>query len=424
MKLPNLPLKLPDESLYSLAAHIRLANGLGTDRAACAVLFGKECELRVGDSPVNLDTFCYVTRNGYGSYIEVVNSTTTLPFFQHVGNHTNCMSPFVAGNYLASHYPLAATAGLASLSTGHPYLWRWCPTCTSEDLNEYGTAYWRRSQQLPGVGVCTRHGDLLVEVHIPYERRQQLFILPDSVSILEYESKRDHSRREGSEEAQDRLARLAESILHDSSPKIPSSVSQAVILDGLSTRGFITKNGNIRKELFAIEMGHFCQSLVHLESFRPFIIQKNLLRLARDLVTVDYVRFPIQFLLLIDWLFGSWSLFREQCAWRRVMDNGERELFHKQPVTTGGAGHLISAPNSVPTRTNLSKAGEKHRLACLIFTKERPMASRTDFWRANQKSCRWLTQYDALWIDKQLPSTTKCAQTQSSFSMRIYPNTS
>ena len=192
-------------------------------------------------------------------------------------------------------------------------------------------------------------------------------------------------------------------------------MSQAVILDELSARGFITKNGNIRRDLFAYEMGHYCQPLTHLESFRPFIMEASFLRLARDLVTVDYVRFPIQFLLLIDWLFGSWSLFREQCAWRRVMDNGERELFHKQPVTTGGAGHLINAPNSVPTRTNLSKAGEKHRSACLTFTKERPTASRTDFWRANQKSCRWLTQYDALWIDKQLPSTTKAAHAQYSF---------
>lgn len=424
MKLPNLPLKLPDESLYSLAAHIRLANGLGTDRAACAVLFGKENELRVGDSRVNLDTFCNATKNRYGSRDEVVHSTTTRPFFQHIGNHPNCMSPFVAGNYLASHYPLAATSGLASLSTGHPCLWRWCPTCRSEDLSVHGTAYWRRSQLLPGVGVCTRHGDLLVEVHIPYERRQQHFILPDSVSILEYESKRDHSRIEGGEEAQFRLARLAESILHDSSPQIPSSVSQAVILDGLSARGFITKNGNIRKDLFAIEMGHYCQSLAHLESFRPFIIQGSLLRLARDLVTVDYVRFPIQFLLLIDWLFGSWSLFREQCAWRRIMDNDERELFHMQPLTTGGAVHLSSAPNSAPTRTNLGKASEKHRSACLTFTKERPTASRTDFWRANQKSCRWLTQYDALWIDKQLPTITKIAQSQSSFSMSNDPNTS
>jgi len=244
MKLPNLPLKLPDESLYSLAAHIRLANGLGTDRATCGVLFGKENELRVGDSTVNLDTFCYVTRNGYGSRDEVVNSTTTRPFFRHVGNHPNCMSPFVAGSYLASHYPLAATAGLASLSTGHPYLWRWCPTCKSEDLGEHGTAYWRRSQQLPGVGVCTRHGEFLIEVHIPYERRQQHFILPDAASILEYESKRNCSHSKRSEEMQYRLARLAETILHDSSPPIPSSVSQTVIVDGLSVRGFVTKNGN------------------------------------------------------------------------------------------------------------------------------------------------------------------------------------
>lgn len=43
----------------------------------------------------------------------------------------------------------------------HP--WRWCPKCVEADQLQFGTAYYHRNHQLPGVHTCYKHGCSLNE---------------------------------------------------------------------------------------------------------------------------------------------------------------------------------------------------------------------------------------------------------------------
>ena len=40
---------------------------------------------------------------------------------------------------------------------------RFCPTCTDEDIEKYGETYWRTSFQIPTVYICQKHKTLLEE---------------------------------------------------------------------------------------------------------------------------------------------------------------------------------------------------------------------------------------------------------------------
>ncbi len=63
-----------------------------------------------------------------------------------------------------------------------------CARCTREDLEFWGFSYWRRSHQIPGLVVCTKHEQALVRVqervswrHMPHEVIDRAAALPGAV---------------------------------------------------------------------------------------------------------------------------------------------------------------------------------------------------------------------------------------------------
>ena len=72
--------------------------------------------------------------------------------------------------------------GLVASRIGARNAFRYCRQCCAEDEQLHGSAYWHRAHSLPGVLVCHRHKDVLMELRssLVHLHRHRLFLPTDS----------------------------------------------------------------------------------------------------------------------------------------------------------------------------------------------------------------------------------------------------
>lgn len=387
--LPNI---LPDETLYSLAARIYQLNSEATEREFCSQLLGDSEALRVADADVDLSRFEKITRGFYGDAENLLATTTLGCLYRRLGTVPDAEAP----KHAPDNIPLQPT-GLATLSNGRPHVWRACRSCITEDQAEHGTSYWHRTHQLPGTTVCLKHNEPLLELNLPYRDRQSAFILTDQL-IDQFDLVPAHAKQPPSALLL-RIAEIAKKALLDSAPGNSAEVVQGALVDGLAERGLLTRSGRINKRAFVEEFNGFYSELVGTSEFSPFLLERNLLRLA-DRLTRETLLLPATLTLMLAlWLFGSWELFHEHRMWRAAMHrDNDSSMFplRDPPVSNDQPGTL----------RNL------HRKACLEFLQSNPGAMRRDFWVAQPRPCRWLCTYDEDWLESQLPLTFRGRRTQ------------
>lgn len=385
MRLTNLPFSLPDETLYSLAARIRLFNGIRNDRDACLVMFGGDDGILVGDAPVDLERFCNVTGFHYGNALEVSRAATITGFMNRLGclesRHVHQSEELGGGN--------SRHVGLVSLSNGQAHVWRWCPVCKSNELREFGVAYWHRVHQLQGVQVCTIHSQQLHEMVIPFRDRQGHFFLPDNAPGSNKTTKTKFST--AAFNILVRMAELAAAALQDYTLTFDSRTFVETLLGALRERGLVCRPGGIRRDALCNELrGHF-YALIGISGYGGWLTDFALHRLARDVADPHAKLDAAQRLMLIEWLWGSWALFRKQIEWQEVI---EYPAFLDRQRREAEEGTDIKARHRIR---------DQHRQACKNYLASNPEAHRSDFWQVNYKACRWLTSSDRAWLDKVLP---------------------
>lgn len=158
------PAACPDETLHSLLSRYVRLSGLGSwaavfDAATGDGSFARDlplpCHLgellRALPTGVNLDQYTIISRH------------TLLPYYQPflterqlIGAQTQMLNQ--GGNGLKLRLGLIASRLESTSRT------RFCPTCVSKDLKHYGTAYWHRVHQLPGVWICPHDQSPLLAV--------------------------------------------------------------------------------------------------------------------------------------------------------------------------------------------------------------------------------------------------------------------
>lgn len=383
------PEPLPDETLYSLVAHTCRLNGWPSERGACSHLFGDHDSLRLGDVLVDMDRFVAETRGLYGGPADVLARMTHTCFFDRLGSRPGVdvaqpLNPDAVDADVAPEF-----LGLATLSNGQAHIWRWCPECNEEDLGRHGRVYWRRTHQLPGVFVCTQHGRSLLEANIPYRVRQQHLFLPDNLP----EKATSPSCPPGADldEAM-ALARFATQVQDTPDEDNSPEAVQGALIDGLSAAGLVTKGGNVRRQEFLLSLTDFYGGLIGVESIAQQLAKGRLNCLTRELTDSVQSRPAVLNLMLAFWLFGSWELFREHCLWRKATDSR---------VSVGSIS--LSSNADMEGENDRTSAQSRHRQACLDILHALPQATRTDLWKQNPRSFRWLLQYDSRWIDTHLP---------------------
>lgn len=385
MQISSVPILHDDETLYSVAARTRLRNAARDDRDACRSLFGPSSSIRVAEFPVNLSRFCEATAGNFGDPQKVLQETTLHGFFERIGG-----PPWRAAKW---RRPVeTAGYGLATLSNGNVNTWRGCVHCVDSDLLMYGVSHWRRAHQLPGAFFCIRHQVPLSLSMAPNKDRHIRFLLPEQTTLsTTYLS--DLIRHE---DVLVRLSKLASDALFDIGDTAGLASSQAVMLRALASRGLLDLTGEIRTGDFASELSHRYGFLRHNADFRDPLSSEGVGRLCRSFRRADSWRRPQHNLLLIDWLFGSWNSYRQQCLWQFVMDC---------------PGLINTEMTGLPSTDDRST----HRRVCLDFMDSCTLPLRSDFFVVARRSFQWLLRNDIEWFDLNFPDARYTASQATLF---------
>lgn len=384
------PTALPDETLYGVVSRFGKPNGLA-DPDVCEFLFGGQGTARVSDVLADVDHFCHATEDTYGKPKDVLNTLTLWPFFRNMATHPLIESPIEEPTHpRVARLPPALS--LAALSNSQPNVWRLCHACVAQDIETFGHAYWHRMHQLPGVAICLTHGAPLLEARIPYWRRQKGFLeLEPSGTYLDTSPP---CIRNDSTDPILRIAHFAKEALNADDCAVSATIVRGVFLDALGMMGLSNRSGAINpKDFTAGFLSHYAV-LSSTSQFSSCLNPKSLTRLAKALSASPVMIGPTLGLMIAAWLFGSWERFRAHCQWRATLDAPATHL----PLTS-------PKPSSELNR-------KEHRQTCLQFKASVPAASRTDFWHAHPKACRWLSQYDSEWLESRLPIAKEHAPKQ------------
>jgi len=151
---------LPDESVFSLASRLHFLSGRSRSADTSRLLFGAERGGFPAATPGGVAHFANAFGQDLGTAREVLMGNTALP--QLLAARPRPMQETIYQMAeLGSTATLKAKLGLLASGFGGLLPLKACRSCLEEDMQRHGTGYWRTEHLLPGVWLCTRHGDLL-----------------------------------------------------------------------------------------------------------------------------------------------------------------------------------------------------------------------------------------------------------------------
>lgn len=379
-----LPERWPDESIYSLLAKIVRINGLA-NLSGAGTLVGEERPPSVIGCPVDLKHFCEITGGVYGSPGDLLRSSTPYQLLAHLGEVGD--SPISPIENVVRKLEL----GMLSFGAIRSYQWRLCRECAERDRNTYGISYWHRAHQLPYSRYCSEHRLLLDRVAMPRVSLLDRLILPADAAelprIMIPDSKEDNDK------ALD-ISILACDAISDSSTPYSQVTICAAFIAGLAQNGFLNSTGGIRMaeycDEFRLRFGGL-SSQASAKS-RPMVSNPRLLLSG---ISDDLVPRPFARLVLINFLFGSWGAFKEQCKWQDAISPCVNESMNLQ-VQLSSFEVLL----------------REYRQACLDYKASCPFPMRYEFMRGSYRAFRWLRHNDREWLNDELPTKKKLIKGQ------------
>jgi hypothetical protein len=151
----------PDELLYSACARYQSNIGSHAQKAHIEKLFDLRSCCAIADLPSHLSTLVSKLPNSNNTLGTIIFNHTNYPYYR----------PFLpevvaqkAMQYMASNDEggkIHMSLGITASTVPRPRYLRFCKECVADDLNTYGTTYWRRVHQLPAVCICPIHSSPL-----------------------------------------------------------------------------------------------------------------------------------------------------------------------------------------------------------------------------------------------------------------------
>jgi ribosomal protein L37AE/L43A len=155
------PELLPEELLYSAVARYRDRMRFPNERMVLKLLFGRSTHTAVVDLTGYVDALLarLPPMHRYTA-ASVVRRHTTLPFYLRFVAPTRAAE---AETRLCSGSSTGVNdlLGLRASTVPTPTHLHFCPLCAEADVETCGEPYWRRAHQLPGVWICSVHGEPL-----------------------------------------------------------------------------------------------------------------------------------------------------------------------------------------------------------------------------------------------------------------------
>lgn len=364
-----LPAILPDEIFCSLLVRICRLHGGSDFRDVLVQLLGQSNVPSFIDASIDVPRFCQLTNYAYGGAGAILHQMTwhgaQLKIGEIDGQTFNSMAIGESQLALGSiTFPDAAVVG-------------YCPSCRELDLERYGVTYWHRLHQLPIVFYCPTHAVPLVKISIKRHRLHDAFPVP---SDFESDMRIQGQTYSLNPNFWRGVAAMVWDLLQAGDAPDQDLVF-SILADELRLR-------NGRRQLSESYIKSLPEQLAAqaFEDGTCFASRECQIFLKRITRSIDKSasEMPLGRVVLLYWLFGSWSAVLERCQWIGVL----------------GSESEILARNATSTSFDPKK---KHRQVCSAYIKEHPGCLRLDFLRAEYRSFRWLLRNDQIWLDQHLP---------------------
>ena len=152
-------IQLPNETVYSILARLKLINGFSSPSALNQEIFKK--------GKKRIHSFIPSSLNAIAAYLEInvtqlIQNHTLFPVYSYFLSKDKSKALFVSMIEGIKCVPTNVIDSKSNLSTR--YTFNFCPICVQKDIDTYGIPYWHVDQQLPGLNVCSEHNYLFVKV--------------------------------------------------------------------------------------------------------------------------------------------------------------------------------------------------------------------------------------------------------------------
>lgn len=178
--ISNLPILLPEETLYSWCGAVHMWNGNTSALQTSRQLFGSPYSALLHDFPSRLIQLGERTDSLLGSSRTLALRHTLLGYFlPWIGKEPG--QEIINSIETGSAPHLKMQLGITASRVGGLHPLKGCLECFNEDEEQFGRAYWHLSQQCPSTMVCIKHRSPLHVVRhekTPVHRRG--WILPRS----------------------------------------------------------------------------------------------------------------------------------------------------------------------------------------------------------------------------------------------------
>ncbi|MDQ1920749.1 TnsD family Tn7-like transposition protein [Massilia pseudoviolaceinigra] len=239
------PAALPDETLHSRISRYHRLSGNPQERQTLDEIFGTHVLVATANLPSHLSALlAAMPEHAQLSMEQLIDSATVLPYFRpflRPGQVTQCCQAMASQNACG----IKIGIGLVASRIGARNAFRYCRRCCAEDEQLHGSAYWHRAHNLPGVLVCHRHKDLLMELRssLVHLHRHRLFLPNDSW----VEEGASATRVPAAYlEVLFRLAVSSASLLVTPMPPIPAPLLRSFYREKAAGQGWIDHRGRIQ----------------------------------------------------------------------------------------------------------------------------------------------------------------------------------
>lgn len=316
-RLVFFPPALPDETLHSQVARYHRLSGNLDDRLTLREVFGSQSLVTTSLLPSHLRLMSSRLPERAETCADgLLEQGTIFPYYRPLLAPPQIARCLAAANSTDAR-DLKISLGMVAGRLGGQNPLRLCDQCFVEDRNLYGTPYWHRTHQLPGVLVCPRHQCFLLEPDRAWAhlRRHSLF-LPDTVPRAQVAcpfAVEDHHMP-----ALIKLAQLSAQLLVSATIQLPPDVLRTFYLTRAGHLGWLTGHGRIQSEVIDSVGRRCCQCFPDLPDFNFLRLPVNdVLRGAWILQLLRKQRrasAPIRHLTLLLLLESSWNDLSKFCS--------------------------------------------------------------------------------------------------------------
>ena len=306
--ISHIPAMLPDQTLYSWCMMFHALSGNISEDETRLQLFGSIKAGRHFHIPSHLDAFCARTQSVLGSPEQIIAARTVIPYFTRfrpISVARDTLAKLRGNNAAGTSQEL----GMWNVGPHGALLCRVCPDCMREDESDFNFSYWHRLHQLPGVLVCQKHGTLLVVAPVDTGHRfHSRSIIPsnfrDGISlVMKVPSNAAHATLF-------RLAILAEQLVgSEFIGGYDQNRMRRSCHNALRNRFSPDSTGKFDPLEAAADYNLHFHDVLDVPELRGAITERGIHALWHILENKDSRTHPLEWVLIVDWLFGEWTEF-------------------------------------------------------------------------------------------------------------------